>query len=328
MNTLKISLSTTYDVAPSHLKIECLGEVIHEGELTKNTVIEHETGKSDPFEIKIRKTGKTKEVVDMKAKQEVVVESINLNGIELKIKEFGSFSLKGNPYVAEETLQTNRLHLNGEWTLRLPKPNLIGYVSTGAIESMRHQFSDCDIACFGCSQTYGAFLGNDQTWPSELERLTGKLIKNYGVNGSDINEITAMVNQYLKQFKTDIVLLYLPHTFRRQMTEGKEIVLKTWYDECYDDRNRELVLHGEEHWIAMLSGAFSEWLDNVSKHTKIYFGTYQTDEYKLYHQTPLEKFMFPFLEGDDYPKASDGLHHGPEFNRDLAKILKDFLQTG
>ena len=70
-----------------------------------------------------------------------------------------------------------------------------------------------------------------------------------------------------------------------------------------------------------------EWLDNVSKHTKIYFGTYQTDEYKLYQQTPLKKFMFPFLEGIDYPKASDDVHHGPEFNRDLAKILKDFLQT-
>ena len=79
--------------------------------------------------------------------------------------------------------------------------------------------------------------------------------------------------------------------------------------------------------LSVLAGAFMEWLDNVSKHTKIYFGTYQTDEYKLYQQTPLKKFMFPFLEGIDYPKASDGIHHGPEFNRDLAKILKDFLQT-
>ena len=151
MNKIKITLSTIYDVVPSHLKIECLGEVIYEGELTKNTIIEHEIGRLNPFELKITKTGKTKEIVDVKGQQEVVVESITLNGIELKSKEFGSFSFKDNPYVAEETLQTNRLDLNGEWTLRLPILNLIGDVTTGAMESMRQKFSDCEIACFGCS---------------------------------------------------------------------------------------------------------------------------------------------------------------------------------
>lgn len=323
MNKIKISLSTIYDVVPSHLKIECLGEVIYEGELTKNTIIEHEIGRLNPFELKITKTGKTKEIVDVKGQQEVVVESITLNGIELKSKEFGSFSFKDNPYVAEETLQTNRLDLNGEWTLRLPILNLIGDVTTGAMESMRQKFSDCEIACFGCSQTYGALIGHDKAWPGELSRLTGKLVSNYGVNGSNINEITAMVNEYLKEFEADIILLYLPHTFRRQIKKGNEIVNMTWRD----DYDRDLLLQGEEHSIAVMAGAFMEWLENISKHTKIYFGTYQTDEYRLYQQTPLKKFMFPFLEGVDYPKASDGVHHGPEFNQDLAKILKDFLQT-
>lgn len=321
MNKVKISLSTIYDVAPSHLKIECLGEVIYEGQLTKNTIIEHEIGRLDPFELKIAKTGKTKEIVDMKGQQEVVVELVNLNGIDLKIKEFGSFSPKDNPYVNDETLQTNKLNLNGEWTLKLPRLNLVGDITTGALESMRQTFADCDIACFGCSQTYGAFLEHDEAWPVQLGGLTGKLVKNYGVCGSTINEITAMVEHYLKKFKTDIVLVYLPHSFRRQITKGNEIVNTTWDDE----RNRELILHGEEHSVAQLSGDFAKWLEDISKHTKIYFGTYQTDENKLYQKTPMEKFMFPFLEGDDYPKASDDIHHGPEFNQDFAEILKNFL---
>ena len=324
MNKIKISLSTIYDVAPSHLKIECLGEVIYEGELTKNTIIEHEIGRLNPFELKITKTGKTKEIVDIKSTQEVVVELVNLNGINLKIQDFGSFSLGDNPYVAEETLQTNKLNFNGVWTLELPRLNLVGDITKEAFGKMRNTFSDSDVACFGCSQTYGASLGNEQTWPSELERITGKLVKNYGVIGSTINEITAMVDEYLRKFKTDIVLLYLPHTFRRQIKKGNEAVNMRWWD----DYDRDLLLHGEEHSIAVLAGAFMEWLENISKHTKIYFGTYQTDEYRLYQQTPLKKFMFPFLEGVDYPKASDGVHHGPEFNQDLAKILKDFLQTG
>jgi hypothetical protein len=35
--------------------------------------------------------------------------------------------------------------------------------------------------------------------------------------------------------------------------------------------------------------------------------------------------MVPFLEADDYSKASDNLHHGAEFNRDFAKIIHNFL---
>ena len=327
MNTLKISLSTTYDVAPSHLKIECLGEVIHEGELTKNTVIEHETGRLDPFELKITKTGKTKEIVDIKGTQEVVVELVNLNGIDLKVKEFGRFYLKNNPYVNDDTIQTDRLNLNGEWILELPSSNLVGDIRENSMEAMRDQFSDSDdhdISCFGCSQTYGNFLEYDETWPAQLFKLGGTMVKNYGVPGSNINEITAMVDKFLEKFKTDVILLYLPHTFRRQQNIGNKIVNVRWDDKS----NREIILHGEEHSIAVLSGSFMAWLENISRHTKIYFGTYQTDEYKLFQQTPLKKFMLPFLEDSDYPKASDGLHHGAEFNSDFAKLLVDFLDLG
>lgn len=324
MNTVKISLSTRYDIAPSHLEIGCSGEVIFDGELTRNLIIDHETDKSDLFEIKIRKTGKTKRIVDMNGTQEVIVKSINLNGIDLKIKEFGSFALKDNPYVDEEILQTNKLNLNGEWTLDLPTLNLVGDITRSTMENTRDSFSDSEIACFGCSQTYGDLLKNAETWPSQLARLTGAMVKNYGVSGSNINEITAMVDEYLEKFKTDVILLYLPHTFRRQTREENKISNLRWDDE----RNRDLLLHGEEHSIAVLSGFFKAWLEKKSKHTKIYFGTYQTDEYKLYEKTPLKKFMFPFLEGANYPKASDKIHHGAEFNTDLAKIIKDFLNLG
>ena len=322
MNTLKISLSTDYDSEPSHLKVECFGEVIHDGYLTKDSILEHQTDRSDSYEIKITKTGKTKEIVDSKAKQEVTVRSINLNGIELKIKEFGSFSLNGNPYVDDQIVMTNQLNLNGTWTLELPRLDLAGAVIPDRLDKMRQEFSDSEIACFGCSQTYGAFLEQDQAWPSQLENITGKSVKNYGLKASNINEIIAMVEQYLQKFKTEIILLYLPHTFRRQITRGDEIVNTMLVDE----ENKKLILHGEEHSVAVLAGRFEVWLENITKHTKIYFGTYHKDEHDLYQKTPLRKFMFPFIDGENYPKASDGLHHGAEFNVDLAKIIEKFLK--
>jgi len=326
VNTLKIELSAKHNLRPCDLQIFYSGESIHDGKLETDLVIEHQTDGSRPFDLTIIKRGKTKKLTDQNGVQEVVVESVNLNGIDLKHKEFGIFSAKDNHYIDDQTLQTNRLHLNGEWNLRLPRYNLVGDISTVVNKErrkIRDEYSDTDIACFGCSQTYGEFVEYDETWPSQLGRYTGKLVKNYGVSGSNINEMTAMVEDFMKAQKAEIILLYVPHTFRRQIRKGNEIVNQLG-DEFWS-QNKEIVLNGEEHSIAVLAGAFEDWLENISKHTKIYFGTYQRSENAIYQKTPLKKFMFPFLEGNDYPKASDKVHHGPEFNRDFAKILGDFL---
>lgn len=326
MNKLKIELSAKHNVRPCDLQIIYSGESIHNGKLEKDLVIEHQTDESRPFDLTIIKRGKTKNLIDQDGEQEVVVESVNLNGIDLKHKEFGIFSAKDNPFIDEQTIQTNRLNLNGEWNLQLPRYDLVGDISTVVNKNrrkVRDRYADTDIACFGCSQTYGEYIEYDETWPSQLGKCTGKLVKNYGVSGSNINEITAMVEDFLKAQKAEIILLYVPHTFRRQIRKGNDIVNQMG-DKFYS-QNKEIVLNGEEHSIAVLAGAFEDWLENISKHTKIYFGTYQRSENAIYQKTQLKKFMFPFLEGDDYPKASDKKHHGPEFNRDFAKILGDFL---
>lgn len=323
MNIVKISLSTNYDSVPSHCKIECCGDVIFDSVVSKDTELVHEIALFDQFDIRITKTGKTLELVKKNHEQVIKIENINLNGIDLKTQEFGEFMIRDNPYVDPETLQTDRLHLNGVWRLELPKRSLVGTFDPSN-KKLRDEVGDCDVACFGCSNTYGSFLEYDQSWPAQLQQITGKSTKNYGIRASNINEITSFVDRYIKNYKTDTILLYLPHTFRRQMNIDGEIKrIRT-----HDAQNKELVLHGEEHSMAVLSGNMYEWVEDISRHTKIYFGTYQTDEYKLYAKTALKKFMFPFLQGEDYPKASDNLHHGPEFNKDFAKLLKNFLHIG
>ena len=320
MNIIKISLSTNYDSAPAHCRIKCCGDVIFDSVISKDTELMHEILNLDHFYIEITKTGKTLELVKKNEEQVINIENINLNGIDLKTREFGEFRITDNPYIDNETLQTDRLHLNGKWRLELPKRSLVGTFDPGEI-NFRDDLGDCGIACFGCSNTWGSFLEYDKSWPAQLQKITGKSVKNYGMRGSNINEITSLVDHYIKNYKTDAILLYLPHTYRRQMNidgEIKRIV-------THDGQNKELVLHGEEHSIAVLSGNMYEWLQDISRHTKIYFGTYQTDEYELYERTSLKKFMFPFLQGDDYPTASDNRHHGAEFNKDFAKLINTFL---
>lgn len=280
----------------------------------------HEILNLDHFYIEITKTGKTPELVKKNEEQVINIENINLNGIDLKTREFGEFRIRDNPYVDDETLRTDRLHLNGKWRLELPKRSLVGTFDPSN-KKLRDEVGDCDVACFGCSNTWGSFLEYDQSWPAQLQQITGKSTKNYGIQASNINEITSFVDHYIKNYKTDTILLYLPHTFRRQMNIGGEIKRIA----IGDGQNKELVLHGEEHSIAVLSGNMYEWLEDISRHTKIYFGTYQTDEHELYERTSLKKFMFPFLQGDDYPTASDNRHHGAEFNKDFAKLINTFL---
>jgi len=302
MNTVSIMLATEYDSQPSHCTIHVCGEVIFDSVVLKNIELTKEIDRFEQFTVKVTKKGKDMDLVNKHHKQELVVQRITLNGIDLKVREFGIFELKNNPYVEDKTLQTNHLSLNGEWHLELPKRSVMGRINLNKIrKKLRDDMGDCDIACFGCSQTWGSFLGHMETWPSQLHKITGKSVKNFGICGSNINEIIALVDHYINEYKSENIILYLPHSFRRQMIVNGE--LSNILTE--EIQNRELIMNGEGHSISVLSGDLKGWLENVSRHTRIYFGTYQSSEYDLYYKTPLKKYMFPFLQGDNYPKASD-----------------------
>lgn len=320
MNHLKLSLATNYQSKPANIRIVCCGKIIYDDNLVKGLQIDRIIDKFDQFKLEIFKSGKTKDIVAKEHKQEVVIENVNLNGIDLKIAEFGRFALKDNPYVEEELLQTNRLHLNGVWSLELPQRDLVGEIKIDQLE-LRDKIDDCDIACFGCSQTYGVYLEYQDSWPARMAEITKKSVKNFGIPGSNINEMISFVDYYLGKHKAKIVLLFLPHTFRRQMyidTEFKNI-------SAPNIANKELIIHGEEHSISVLAGDLYDWLENVSRSVKIMIGTYVESEYRMFEKTQLKKFMIPFLDGANYPKASDGQHHGTEYNKDFAKMLVNFL---
>ena len=325
MNFLKISLSTRFDSAPPLCKITCCDKTLFESVLDRNVDLEFDIGDFKKFNLEITKSGKTPELVKAKHEQIITVDRVNLNGVDLKTNELGEFSMTDNLYVEDETIQTDRLHLNGKWRLELPARELKGDVTYRLAElELRDVLRDCDIACFGCSQTYGSFLDKHETWPSRLKEITDLKVMNYGIAGSNINEITSFVDHYCENHKAGTILIYLPHTFRRQMTIDGEIKRLM----PLDPENKELLMHGEEHSIAVLSGKLFEWLENISSHTRVFFGTYQTSENMIYQNTKLKKHMMPFLEGDQFPKTSDGLHHGPEFNQEFAKKLKNFLDLG
>lgn len=324
MNKLRIDLQTEYESLPSHCKITCCGLTIYDDLVTKDTSIDQDIGEFQTFVIEIEKTGKSMELVKKSHKQNLTIKKIQLNGIDLKTAEFGQFSITGNPYVDDHTIQTDRLDLNGVWRLELPRLVLRGSVRPSESLLLRDTFGDCDVACFGCSQTYGYSLEPHETWPNQLQLLTGRSVRNFGTPSSSINEITALVEKFLESHHADTIILYLPHTFRRQtIRDGRlEVVFPD------DPENRDLILHGEEHSVALLAGHFVDWIESIAKGRKVFFGTYHIDEHKLFERTPACRYLLPFFSAEGYPPAPDGQHFGAKFSQDLAKNFIDFLQIG
>ena len=252
-----------------------------------------------------------------KQKQEITVENINLNGIDLKIKEFGEFYSRDNPFVENKNLKTCQLSLNGEWNLKLLKQKLVGKINSDRMQTTRDKLENCDIACFGCSMTYGAFLNHEQSWPYQLGMKTNFKVRNYGIRGSTIYEMIAFVDYYLQKYEAKYLIMLIPHTMRTQNELG-QTVMPT------ENANREYLFHGEKHSVANLSVPLNLWLNNIKK-TKVFFSTYHKSEYDLFQKTPINKWMLPFLDYHSYPLASDNQHFGSEYNKEFADIIVNHI---
>lgn len=83
------------------------------------------------------------------------------------------------------------------------------------------------IACFGCSQTFGAGLPYEETWPYLLQKkLQNKVqIKNYGKSGCAADTIVRLIHNYLENNTPYAICCLLPDMFRRELFEyyGKDI---------------------------------------------------------------------------------------------------------
>ena len=107
-------------VIPPHLRIAINGTGVFDGLVDRAKSISHEADLQDRLKITIHKTGKTKEIVDRKEPQEVLVEEVLLNGYSQHPDKFGTFLQEDNSYVKDQTLEGNMMNLNGSWSLDVP----------------------------------------------------------------------------------------------------------------------------------------------------------------------------------------------------------------
>ena len=313
-------------MTPPRLRININGNEVFNGLLERPKSIRHEVDLRDKLIITIHKTGKTKEVVDRKEPQEVLVEEVLLNGLSQHPDKYGTFVQEDNPYVKDQIIQGNEMSLNGRWQLDVPVFRQMFVPEQG--KRQRDPFADTDTACFGCSFTYGARLEHDQTWPYYL----GSVAKNYGVGGNSISSIVGTAYWYVKNFKCKKLVMLLPHVCRLQINDQKTglwtfIPFKN-NDPKAKELIKEIVMFGEPSLLfSGYSTRMKELLVEINQKTDLYITSYQQDTYDVLKRTMTGVCkILPFYEmSEEYDKASDGEHPGPDHNRIFADQIRPIV---
>jgi hypothetical protein len=328
---LEIVLDTQFGSMPAHLVVKIDDETVFDDILENSRSLKSYHSLKDHYKIQIRKTGKTLDLVKKHEVQKVVIKDVLLNGLSQHPDKFGRFEQRDNPYVKDTVIQGNELSLNGVWDLELPvfrqafeTPSLDG-------KYLRDTFQDTEIACFGCSFTYGWGLDNAESWPYYLSPTR---TKNYAWGGNCIADIVAVAEYYIENYRCDKMLMLLPHPCRLQVKDedGRLLALlpgrSPQVEKKFPKLNRDIVLYGETSLI--LSGYVNVMKDifkEISQRTRLYVSAYDRDLYQHMIDIKDDTFeLLPFYERcKEYKFASDGEHPGPDHNRIFAENISKHI---
>lgn len=332
----KVLLKTKYDNHPATIEVTVNKKSIYNEILKKNTTLEFDWREEDFLKIEIKKTGKTLDIVKNLERQEVTVEEVLLNGFSLHPNKFGMFYSQDNPYVQDSCTQSNKLYLNGIWILDVPLFNCNGISTLMTNKQFRDKLSDSTMACFGCSYTFGDYLTYNQTWPAQLSLLLGKDVKNYGIGGSNNQEILENASEYVKKYKTENVILLLCHFCRLQLVKnGKPY---NWSPQSsnkfyhwFPNQLKKIVNYGETSLLfAGQVPYFLKKMEAIKSQISgnLFVSTYIEDHYECLKKIDNKNFiLLPFYEkSNEFPLASDNKHPGPKHNRIFAENISNYIK--
>ena len=332
----KVLLNTKYDNHPATIEVIVNKKSIYNEILKNNITLEFDWTEEDFFKIEIKKTGKTLDIVKNLECQEVTVEEVSLNGFSLHPDKFGIFYNKDNSYVKDAQIQSNHLALNGTWTLDVPLFTLKGIPTLTSNKEFRDKVTNSSIACFGCSFTFGSFLEYNESWPAQLSINTRKDVKNYGIGGSNNQEIIANACAYVKKYQTNDVIMLLCHFSRLQLVKDNQLC--NWYPnsnnkfyKLFPKELKKMIDYSETSLLfAGQVPYFLEKIEEIKSNIKgnVFVSTYIEDHYECLKKIDNKNFiLLPFYEmSKEYPLVFDNRHPGFEHNRLFAESILEYIK--
>jgi hypothetical protein len=338
MHSAKLILEGVHTGPFSSLTIYAQDNLIFHGQAENYMEFNFPYPDINRFIIKIKKTGKTKEIVDKKFKQEIIVASLSLNGCDMHADKFGEFFQFDNTHVDDQKFNTDKLYLNGEWTIDVPIFDYKLNHSALHESNLRDVVAHSDIACFGCSFTYGANLQTNETWPYFLSQklVKGRTVKNYGRSANSTQEIMATALDYAKNYKVDNIVCLLPHPCRMQLVDPDTKKLVTLLpsrasliEKKFPQITKNIVLYGETSLLfAGYVKIFKDIINQINSYNKkIYISCWNLEFYQLLESLSIDNItLLPYYERDKkYPFADAWGHPGKIHNRLFAENIVKYI---
>jgi hypothetical protein len=86
------------------------------------------------------------------------------------------------------------------------------------------------IIAFGDSMTEGYAVGNDETWPAHLERLTGRRVLNAGVRGYGLDQMVLWAERLVPELRpSTVVLAFIADDISRTALSVRDAKGKPWF---------------------------------------------------------------------------------------------------
>jgi len=195
--------------------------------------------------------------------------------------------------------------------------------------------TDNIVACFGCSNTFGAGLPWEETWPAVLNKLLGSDwgVKNYGVSGASNDTIARLIHNYILKYNPKVICCFLPEVQRMEVCDEHtgQILCVHPQNCCYGNKS----VYGAYKKLSNLDYCVNNFLKNYkfiesvckARGIQFYWFTWSDFILNLNKIDFLKFFNYDsFLHGiyedasglSDPPKARDNGHFGKNVNKKIA----------
>lgn len=130
----------------------------------------------------------------------------------------------------------------------VPRP---GYSAPGVTidaDGLRHtgeQTADAPILAVGDSFTFGNEVTDGQTWPAQLQRLTGRRVLNGGVSGYGFDQTVLRAEQLASRYRPSVIVVaFIADDIRRTEMRRLWSADKPWFDLDSNSDSDKIVLRG------------------------------------------------------------------------------------
>jgi hypothetical protein len=168
-----------------------------------------------------------------------------------------------------------------------------------------------DIVCFGCSFTMGTGVPESDTWPSQLQKLSGMTLANLGHAGSSNDTAFRFANYYLNLLKPKYAVWQQTDNHRLELLDdyiplSQNILASDTHNPCAGD-----------YFVKTWFSSSSNQLINCQKNTLAFR--------QLCNDLNIQHLILPRSQILKIDHARDLQHPGKKSYQDLAEHVKKTL---